>query len=219
MSTATTYVSTNLFAISSNPVMLREQILKSVQPVLSSASKELAYIQAERITRRWKNLIVSFCVPLDQADADPQPSLVITKNLLTAAGIEEDELYKTALRNIVDVCTIQTMGETLSDLGGVTVDDVPPIYVISNKARVRGAAMILSDRVMDELHERLGKRFAILPSSIHEVLATSIQEGDEAYTRELLNMVCEINSTQVAIEDRLADCVYIVDDSDITVIK
>ncbi|MGO5337908.1 DUF5688 family protein [Bilifractor sp. LCP19S3_H10] len=216
---STEVTSLNSFMVSSNPMKLKKQILAFVQPVLSNSVKELSYLQSGRIVRRWNNLTVTFSVPLDQADADPQASLVITKNLLITSGISEDELYEAAIQNIDSVCTIRTMSDTLSDLGGVAVDDVPPIYVISNKSRVRGASMILSDRVLDELHEKLGNRFAILPSSIHEVLATPVQKGDEAYTRELLNMVCEINSTQVAMEDRLADCVYIVNGNDIAVIQ
>lgn len=218
MSTAT-YATTNSIAISSNPESLKKQILSLVQPVLSSSGKELAYLQTGRIMRRWKNLVVSFAVPLDQDGSDPQASLVITKNLLITTEITEEELYKAAVRNIKSVVTIRTMSETLSDLGGVTVEDVPPIYVVSNRSRVRGASMILSDQVIDELHEKLGEYYAVLPSSIHEVLATPLKPGDKAYVKELLNMVREINATEVAPEDQLADCVYIVVNHKITIIQ
>lgn len=217
MSIATTTFS-NSFAISSNPKRLKKQILDSVQPVLSNSVKELSYIQAGRITRRWNNLVITFSVPLDQADADPQASLVITKNLLISAGIEEDDLYDAAIRNIGSEVVVQTMAEALGGLGGVSTDEVP-IYVVSNRSRIRGAAMILSNTVMNQLHECLGSCFAILPSSIHEILATPIKPGDKAYVEELLSMVREINATEVDPEDQLADCVYIAFDHKITVIQ
>ena len=59
---------------------------------------------------------------------------------------------------------------------------------------------------MNEIVETFGE-FFILPSSIHEVLIVPAKPGMTAENLE--NIVREVNTTQVQLEDKLSDYVYI----------
>lgn len=60
---------------------------------------------------------------------------------------------------------------------------------------------------MQEIAKRWGCDFVILPSSVHEVILTPVQEDVEL--SELVEMVKEINATEVREEDVLSNHVYL----------
>ena len=62
---------------------------------------------------------------------------------------------------------------------------------------------------MDLVAEKVGGDFYILPSSVHELLVIPRDAGMEI--SELEKMVCEVNATQVSVEERLSDHVYAYD--------
>ena len=65
------------------------------------------------------------------------------------------------------------------------------------------------DDIMQKIGELMGGNCYILPSSIHEVLV--IPENAGLTTRELSDMVHEINQTEVMEVDRLSDKVQFYD--------
>lgn len=82
-----------------------------------------------------------------------------------------------------------------------------PIYVMSNTSGINGAATLLYENVLKSFAESRQTDFYVLPSSIHEVLLIPCNgKYDE---KELRDMVCEVNQTQVPTEDILSDEVYI----------
>ena len=74
---------------------------------------------------------------------------------------------------------------------------------------MEGAGLILQEDIMQKIGELMGGNYYILPSSIHEVLV--IPENAGLTTRELSDMVHEINQTEVAAVDRLSDKVQFYD--------
>lgn len=81
-----------------------------------------------------------------------------------------------------------------------------PMYVLSNRDRVFGAAGILYDRILSSAGARLEEDFYVLPSSVHEViLVPGHVAGSE---KELHAMVHEVNHTQVEPEEVLSENVY-----------
>lgn len=81
-----------------------------------------------------------------------------------------------------------------------------PMYVLSNRDRVFGAAGILYDRILSSAGARLEEDFYVLPSSVHEViLVPGHVAGSE---KELHTMVHEVNHTQVDPEEVLSENVY-----------
>lgn len=79
------------------------------------------------------------------------------------------------------------------------------LYVLTNHRRINGAAVILYPRMLEELAERFGGGFYVIPSSVHEVL---LVKEDEIGEKRLNEMVKEVNETQLEPEDVLADQVY-----------
>lgn len=79
------------------------------------------------------------------------------------------------------------------------------MYVISNDRGINGAISMLYEDKLHSLAMELENDLYILPSSVHEVIAVSVDMG-EPY--ELAQMVSEINMDQVALEERLSNQVY-----------
>lgn len=85
-------------------------------------------------------------------------------------------------------------------------EDRIPMYVLSNKQKLQGAACMFYPDILKKFAEEKNSDLYILPSSIHEVIllpATGDMEKEN-----LLDMVTEINKTQVQECDVLADSVY-----------
>lgn len=79
-------------------------------------------------------------------------------------------------------------------------------YVLSNYSGIDGAVAIASPKALQMAHDILGEDFYILPSSRHEVIVIA-----ESYARDpkiLEKMVQDVNSSEVAVTDRLSDHIY-----------
>ena len=87
-----------------------------------------------------------------------------------------------------------------------------PMVVVTNEDRVNGVATMFYPGVMDEIGEKLGSNFFVLPSSLHETIVVP-NDGNMEY-KALLAMVTEINATQVDTQDKLTDQVYHYDVTD-----
>ena len=66
--------------------------------------------------------------------------------------------------------------------------------------------MLLCPTVMDNIAEKVGKDFSLLPSSIHEALI--VPDRPDMEVDSLAAMVREVNATQVAKDEQLSDHVY-----------
>ena len=139
-------------------------------------------------------------------------TIKINKDLMEQMNIDETWLKINAERNMLAKLSIKTMSETLLKIVTETETEVPFIdektekeitnlddfmYVISNKEKHYGAGAIASDLCFDKIKEFADKKgiknWAILPSSIHEILL----------------MVTEVNEEQVPERDKLSDHAYI----------
>lgn len=86
------------------------------------------------------------------------------------------------------------------------------MYILTNRARVCGAAYMAQTEVLAAFAEKMQSGFVILPSSIHELIL--IPEEEEQLAEDVSwfkNMVREVNETQVDAEDVLSDSVYYFD--------
>lgn len=154
-------------------------------------------------------------------------SIPVTNALSAQYQVGEEALYHRALENMESLTppVFRSMGEILQDLmqkageghdTGVQEDDIcavvpqaESLYVLSNKQNWHGAAAILNDRIMDVAAGIAGKRFYVLPSSVHELLIVPVRSG---MTRQCLEeMVREVNATELKPEELLSDHVYVYD--------
>ncbi len=84
-----------------------------------------------------------------------------------------------------------------------------PMYVLTNRQKMNGAACMFYPGVLEDFGKKLGRDFYLLPSSVHEVI---LVPADETVSKEALwEIVTDINRTQVAEEEILADSVYYYD--------
>lgn len=81
-----------------------------------------------------------------------------------------------------------------------------PMFVLTNKQKLQGAACMLYPGVLKSFGERIGQDFYVLPSSVHEVILVPAMPGTGP--EMLRDIVSDINRTQVAPDEVLADSVY-----------
>lgn len=135
-----------------------------------------------------------------------------------------DDLFEAAKKNTLHLmgCEIKNMGEVLCEIMGEDAQGdfdydaciagfgaSVPMYVLSNRYRVEGAVCMFYPEILSDICNMLKSSFYIIPSSIHEVLilpADSITES-----REIIEMIKEINDTQVAEEEILSYSLYYYD--------
>mgnify|MGYP003369178330 FL=1 len=155
-----------------------------------------------------------------KVDAEGIQSTVVKNGLAEQLGLNEEQLFKLAAENtrrIFPPC-IKSMNEVLlemfekdgmpREIAEMMLGEMPAdrmMYVISNDRGINGAISMLYEDKLHSLAMELENDLYILPSSVHEVIAVSVDMG-EPY--ELAQMVSEINMDQVALEERLSNQVY-----------
>lgn len=147
-------------------------------------------------------------------------STMINNNLAKELGMGEEQLFKAAAENTRRILppVVQSMNEVMRDmfvadgmpkeLADLMIGEQEPemtMWVISNERKIDGAASMLYEDKLHNLAEKVGTDLYILPSSIHEVIAVSVEMGEP---EELARMVSEVNMDQVDLSERLSNQVY-----------
>lgn len=135
-------------------------------------------------------------------------------------GLTEDEIFKTAYQNLKMNATIKRLDTVILDL--VHEEDLSvnymwekpkiqsgdvPVFIISNKEGLMGAASIIHSDVQNRLEGFYPDGYYILPSSKHECLAIDAKLQP---VEELKRTVQEVNQNVVSQEEWLSDTVYVV---------
>lgn len=164
--------------------------------------------------RRFLDLAVIYSISLGEIPG-LCASVTVYQQYLARWGVTEEELWEAARMNTprISEAQIVSMGELLKDMNGVDDEDVldlkeagPPMYVLTNKRRVNGAACLLYEKVVGDFARKIKKNFFILPSSIHEVILLAEESGYDP--KSLRAMVREVNETQVGEQEILSDSLY-----------
>ncbi len=168
------------------------------------------------------NLVAIYGVEI-MKDDEGVASAVITDSLLKAWGVSKGQLHQDAVlaENKRNPVCFYRMDDVMSEImfsaepenlfsktEPLDVEQVP-MYVLTNQGKVNGAGVLARDGVAEKIGELIGANYYILPSSIHELLI--IPDNGNMQTRELEDMVKEINATQVAPAERLSDKVQYYD--------
>ena len=138
------------------------------------------------------------------------------KELYRIAKNNTQRRYKGRVSNMMEI-----MGEIIShsadnvdpdvvdaffEMDSVYEDNMMPMFVATNIKKVNGAGVILYDGLLRTFAEKIGGDFYILPSSVHEVIFVPANGDMDA--RYLIQMVKEVNATEVAPDEVLSDNVY-----------
>lgn len=150
--------------------------------------------------------------------------LLKDKNL-EAFGIDIDELFEIAKENNKRILGsyIEGIEDILLKMMKMRNEEIPadlektinenkemgnilPLYVMSNKYNVLGAACLLDNERLKEFSDEMDSDFYIIPSSIHEIILVPDFAGEEPDS--LRDMVKEVNMTQVPVQEVLSDRLY-----------
>lgn len=171
--------------------------------------------------KRWLDLAIVFSILVNDQQSEIS-SITITHSLLEHWQLTIDDIMKIANYNtpILFSPTAKSIHETICNI--LLDDNVDPslinlmvsnndypMYVASNTRGIHGASWILYPNELKILATKLNSNLYILPSSIHEVIL--IPATKDLSKCELLNMVKEINESQVPINEVLSNNVYYYD--------
>jgi len=168
---------------------------------------------------KWEDLAAIYQINVATTEQGTHVAMV-SNELLEEWGVDKETVHTLAMENSERLWPgiVRPMNEIVAGLSqkmGVDLPDIPPneilpLYVITNTQGINGAAAILYDKaVLAEVGEYIGDDFFLLPSSIHEWIAVpSKYNGENTDVKYFLNMVKDINMTQVSADEVLADNVY-----------
>lgn len=167
--------------------------------------------------RLFLDMAVVYYVVVGGLAAEGTGTCLIRNEHMEMWGQNEENLYRTAISNM------RSDGEPCFDSMETVIKSIIPedasfwrdreqpsdigMYVLTNRHKCFGASEILDKRTLRTIADKIGDGFIILPSSIHEVIV--LEPDDEAEYEQLADMVKEVNITQVDLEERLSDHVYV----------
>ncbi len=133
---------------------------------------------------------------------------VTVEELYWAASENTQRLEKPELMNIEEILydVLPEKGFSLNEndrsmeektAGNNDAASTVPVYVLSSRKRLQGAACMLYPDLLRKIADRMDSSYYIIPSSIHELLL--IPAAGFADRDELKAMICEINDTMCII--------------------
>ena len=160
--------------------------------------------------RRFLDLAIVAYISLEmEEEIEGNATITVKNNLQQTWKVDTEELIDTALENIKGDVVVANMSEYVDmSLFGDT-ENLFDIYVLTNRLKLHGAvAMLQKDRLKQFAEEQEKETLTILPSSIHECIIIDV-EDELKNTKELREMVKEVNETVVSDQDILSNNVYI----------
>ena len=101
------------------------------------------------------------------------------------------------------MCSVMNM-EYLEEM-----EDMTPLYVLTNTSKTKGASAILNKKALVEFGKKHNTdKIVVLPSSVHEMLLIPYTEETDIDTFSA--MVEEVNNAEVDPTERLTDRAYII---------
>lgn len=147
------------------------------------------------------------------SDGEGRGSVAVTKEIMEQWGVNLDTIDKVATENMKEELVSMHLYEKMNELMdsedvGINFEDSPVMVVLTTKDGIDGASCITDKEFLAGVSEKYfsGDDFAILPSSIHEVLA--VKKADSHELKEYQIMVKEVNSSVLQPQDFLSGEVY-----------
>lgn len=183
---------------------------------LINAEKNADFLK-DKPHRMLEDLAIVYKVLINKNE-NGRGTITVTNDHMKYWGLTEEQLYETAIRNSnafeppfiddmdrVAAEMLKERGMVEEDIEELQAGDHPKMYIISNNSKVNGASVIVYSDVLQQVAEMMGSDLYILPSSIHEVLAVSVEDRE---VEELEEMVRSVNQTDVLPAEVLSDNVY-----------
>ena len=150
-------------------------------------------------------------------------TIIVTNDLMERWGISETELQDQAWKNMRKMLpyTFRTMEFVLREntaINNLKEDERETLimgaretglYVLTNTAKMYGAGYMFDNDLLEQISQKLGGDFMVIPSSLHEVL---IKKVDKDITFDVMKRIIEdVNKTGVIPEEILSDKLYVYD--------
>ncbi len=199
----------------------REYIVSHVKPRLVS-SDNLKMVQEHGIVyEEFLDMLILYYFEIEEmSDDEGMASATLKYGMLEQAGITLQELKEYADTNLKEDYRIVSLEYIISralgeDWNGEDIEDEMPMWVVTNRKGMQGAATILSKEILTEVSKNFDSgTFAIIPSSVHECIVVSAGKIDEEVLRR---MVYEVNRTELQADDILTDSVYLYKNGKVTI--
>ena len=172
-------------------IFTKEFVLNNVFPALINTAMNEEML-SETVHKNFNDLSIIYKIDIPESSG----MITIKPHMLDYIHATEDEIHEAAMKNI---------NPKLTDMADIMGTPSGMMYVLSNVQYLYGAGAILANDILDSLYEDIGE-FYIIPSSLHEVICLPKLIDD---TKLLKEMVMSINRTELRLEERLSDNVYI----------
>ena len=157
------------------------------------------------------------------SDAEGMGTITVHDNIMDLWNVCKEKVFELAVQNtqrlfrgkvtsiaevMIDVLASRLDRECACEFFDLMAgeDDMIPMYVCTNTAKMNGAGVIFYNGLLKEFADRVGSDVYIIPSSIHETLLIPAGIGMDA--DEIRDMVKCVNATEVAPDEILSDSVY-----------
>ena len=150
---------------------------------------------------------------------DEMTSALVTNTMLEMYGITEEQLIKDAEKYAPanHPVIIQSLGKVIAQVreqnpsldinaSGVDEEMLKNSPLVIATSGVMGAGILGYPNFFELAAEKVGERFFIFPSSIHEIILT--KDNGDMDADALVEMVTTINAAAVPEEEQLTDNVY-----------
>ena len=206
------------FSVLNDFSLLRDKVLYKL--IHTESNKELL---TDLPSIPYLDLSIVFYLFLEKTEYG-QMTALIHNDHLKSWNTTLDDIYQLASMNTPKFlpAELKTMTEVMKSIAKehlgseyreelidqlLSAPSVSPLYVLTNSSGICGACAILYPDQLKNFSAMMGKDLVILPSSIHEVLLIPYEEA--LSFEELSSMVSHINRSEVPVEDRLSDQVYL----------
>lgn len=186
-------------------------------PATDDPDKEL--IVKHLIKPTLSDIVIFFKLLLsttDSLEGDVVRAVIpVTRKHLNIWGISKTQLFNDAVLSSSELNPALVMPMANMFVNMLSKMDIPAenmpdgngLIVITHENQIRGAAAILYPGVKKKVAELIGGDYFLMPSSVHEWLATPIHDFDSV--NDISDIVKTVNMEVVEPEDFLSDHVYV----------
>jgi hypothetical protein len=163
--------------------------------------------------RDFLDLSLIYSVDIACDESDRIGSIMVTNDHAKMWNVDEEQLFRQAEANMErpDEIRLEDLAETVEKITGESLPfpdgDQIPMYILTNRHKVNGAAVMMSSKALQMASRILGQDFVIIPSSVHETLIIPVSEVTEDMGA-IAEMVQKVNDTQLSLNEILSYHVY-----------
>ena len=149
-----------------------------------------------------------------------EASFIVKNSLISELGLTPEEVLQIGQQNINNQeFKIHSMSDLLKGILGEEVPSMegPKMLVATTENKLHGANILLSEEGLKQIYEQFGEqRYAVILSSIHEIIAFGIDESINP--SDIKSLIHEVNTTTVEAEERLSDELFMYDGNKLSMV-